>query len=176
MVEVHHDEGVANHIGPEPCGRAREGTCEASVGEPVGQPLSRERAIVPGADVVTVTEGNTCTGVSASLCRPSVVKDPGMQARALRGNRETSRPTTGPRAVWSASGRRGAEADDARTGEVRPRHSSCEAPEQGRSAGCGGGGAKGGGRGEHGPGQHVPDTEPGKRVTRTGPCTAMRGP
>src|SRR5919206_4993801 len=140
MVEVHHDEGVATHIGPEPCGRAREGTTEASVGEPVGQPLSRERAIVPGADVVSVTEGNTCTGASASLCRPGVVTDPGMQARALRGNREISGPTTGPRAVWSASGRRGAEADDARAREVRPRLSRCEAPEQGRSAGCGGGG------------------------------------
>ena len=105
MVQVHHDEGVANHIGPEPCGRAREGTTEASVGEPVGQPLSRERAIVPGADVVTVTEGHTSGDVSASLCRPGVVKDPGMQIRSLRGNRKISRPTTGPEAVWSISGR-----------------------------------------------------------------------
>src|SRR5919199_5795916 len=72
-----------------------------------------------------------------------------------------------PEAVWSAAGRRGAEADDARAGEVRPRHSSNEASEQGRPAGRGGGGAKGGGRGEHGPSQHVPDTEPGERVTRT---------
>jgi hypothetical protein len=95
MVQVHYDEGVATHIGPEPCGRAREGTTEASVGGPVGQPLSRERAIVPGADVVTVTEGNTRTGDSASLCRPGVVKDPGMQAHSLRGNREISRPATG---------------------------------------------------------------------------------
>ena len=123
-MQVHHDEGVATHIGPEPCGRAREGTTEASAGEPVGQPSSRESLRVPGADVVTNTEGNTRAGVSASLCRPGVVKDPGMQIRSLRGNREISRPTTGPRAVWSASGRRGAEADDARAREVRPRHSS----------------------------------------------------
>ncbi len=96
-MQVHHDEGVATHIGPEPCGRAREGTTEASVGEPVGQPSSRESLKVPGADVVTNTEGNTRAGVSASLCRPGVVKDPGMQTRSVRGNREISRPTTGPR-------------------------------------------------------------------------------
>ena len=95
-MEVRCDEGVAIHIGPEPCGRAREGTPEASAGEPVGQPLSRESLKVPGADVVTNTEGNTRTGDNASLCRPGVVKDPGMQIRSLRGNREISRPTTGP--------------------------------------------------------------------------------
>jgi hypothetical protein len=38
-VKVRHDEGLANHIGPEPC--AVNG--EASVGECTGQPLSRER-------------------------------------------------------------------------------------------------------------------------------------
>src|SRR3954468_11774032 len=57
--------------------------------------------------------------------RSGVVRDPGMRARSWHGNREISRPTTGPRAVWSASGRRGAGADDARTGEVRPRHRVC---------------------------------------------------
>ena len=94
-MKVLYSEGVATHTGPEPCARAREGTGEASAGERAGQPLSRERAIVPGADVVTVTEGNTRTGDSASLCRPGVVKDPGMQAHSLRGNREISRPATG---------------------------------------------------------------------------------
>src|SRR5918912_1976107 len=79
-----------------------------------------------------------------------------------------------PEAAWSASGRRGAEADDARAREVRPRHSSCEALEQRRFVVCGGGGAKDEGRGEHGPGQHAPDTEPDPRVTGTGPCTANR--
>jgi hypothetical protein len=42
-VQVHYDEGVAIHIGPEPCAGAREGVGEASVGECIGQPLSRER-------------------------------------------------------------------------------------------------------------------------------------
>jgi hypothetical protein len=44
-VQVHYDEGVASHIGPEPCAGIREGAGEASVGEHAGQPLSRERMI-----------------------------------------------------------------------------------------------------------------------------------
>src|SRR5215208_590266 len=104
--------------------------------------------------------------------RSGVVRDPGMHARSWHGNREISRPTTGPRAVWSASGRRGAVADDARTGEVRPRQRSGEAGEQGRATVRGVGGAKGGGRGERGPGPHPPGSGPGKRVTGAGPRTA----
>ena len=41
-MKVRCDEGVANRIGPEPCTGAREGAGEASVGECIGQPLSRE--------------------------------------------------------------------------------------------------------------------------------------
>jgi len=52
-VQVRCDEGVATHIGPEPCADAREGAGEASAGEYTGQPLSRDRKIVPGADDVT---------------------------------------------------------------------------------------------------------------------------
>ncbi len=40
-MKVRHDEGVANRVGPEPCGGIREGSVEASVGERIGQPLSR---------------------------------------------------------------------------------------------------------------------------------------
>ncbi len=52
-MQVRCDEGVATHIGPEPCADAREGAGEASAGEHTGQPLSRDRKIVPGADDVT---------------------------------------------------------------------------------------------------------------------------
>ena len=69
-MQVHYDEGVAIHIGPEPCGVAREGDGEASAGERTGQPLSRESAIVPGADAVSEAEGNTDGHVSASA-RPA---------------------------------------------------------------------------------------------------------
>ena len=58
-MQVHRDEGVANHIGPEPCAGIREDVGEASVGVRAGQPLSRERKLFLGADAVCVAEGKT---------------------------------------------------------------------------------------------------------------------
>ena len=58
-MQVHHDEEVANRIDPESCAAAREGISEALTGECIGQPLSRERPLFSGADVVLLTEGNT---------------------------------------------------------------------------------------------------------------------
>ena len=52
-MQVRYDEGVATHIGSEPCVVAREGAGEASAGDYTGQPSSRDREIVPGADDVT---------------------------------------------------------------------------------------------------------------------------
>ncbi len=69
-MEVHYDEGVAIHIGPEPCVGIREGVGEASAGERIGQPLSRESLKVPGADVFGLTEGNMDGRVIASA-RPT---------------------------------------------------------------------------------------------------------
>jgi hypothetical protein len=43
-VQVRYDEGVAIHIGPEPCVAVRKGGGEASVGERIGQPLSLRRS------------------------------------------------------------------------------------------------------------------------------------
>ena len=57
-MEVRHVEGVANHIGPEPCIAGREANGEASVGDGTGQPLSRYRNIL-GADAVEMAEGNS---------------------------------------------------------------------------------------------------------------------
>ena len=57
-MQVHYDEGVAIHIGPEPCVGVRKDADEASVGEGIGQPLSRESQS-PGADAVSSAEGNT---------------------------------------------------------------------------------------------------------------------
>ena len=45
-MQVHYDEGVANHIGPEPCAGLREDVGEASAGERAGQPLSRDRKLI----------------------------------------------------------------------------------------------------------------------------------
>jgi hypothetical protein len=69
-VEVRHDEGVAIRIGPEPCVTTREGGGEASAGERMGQPWSRERLQVPGADAVAPAEGNMDGGDIASA-RPT---------------------------------------------------------------------------------------------------------
>jgi hypothetical protein len=59
VVRVHYDEGVAIHIGPEPCAGIREDVGEASVGERIGQPLSHERVLIPDADAVNLAEGET---------------------------------------------------------------------------------------------------------------------
>src|SRR5258708_18383128 len=47
------------HIGPEAGGGVRKGAGEASAGECTGQPLNRERPIIPGADTVPNVEGHT---------------------------------------------------------------------------------------------------------------------
>lgn len=69
-MEVRYDEGLANHIGPEPCAVVREDLGEASAGDRIGQPLSREIDVIPGADAVLLTEGNTDGHAIASV-RPA---------------------------------------------------------------------------------------------------------
>src|SRR6476620_10983719 len=94
MVQVHHDEGVANRIDPESCADAREGIGEAFTGERIGQPLSRESTLILGADVVPVTEGNTDGRDSASAQKARRGRRHWHVGRSLPGNREIS---------WSAS-------------------------------------------------------------------------
>ena len=65
-MKVRYDEGVANRIVPEPCAADREASGEASVGDGTGQPLSRERTSVPGADAVQRAEGKTVGCATAS--------------------------------------------------------------------------------------------------------------
>ena len=52
-MRVRYVEGVAIHSGPESCAVTREGVSEALTGVRTGQVLSRERSIIPGADMVT---------------------------------------------------------------------------------------------------------------------------
>jgi len=54
VVQVHYDEGIANRIDPEPCADIREDVGEASAGGRAGQPLSRDRKLIPGADAVLI--------------------------------------------------------------------------------------------------------------------------
>ena len=70
-MRVRRNEGVAIHIGPEPCAGIREGGGEASAGERAGQPLSRESDYLQGADAVSCAEGNTGGHASASV-RPTL--------------------------------------------------------------------------------------------------------
>jgi hypothetical protein len=65
-VQVHYYEGIANYIAPEPCAGIRGGVGEAPAGERAGQPLSRDRKLIPGADAVCVAEGKMPMSVIAS--------------------------------------------------------------------------------------------------------------
>lgn len=65
-MQVHRSEGVANHTGPEPCVGIREDAGEASVGDGIGQPLSRDSSYTSGADAVQLAEGNMTGRVFAS--------------------------------------------------------------------------------------------------------------
>jgi hypothetical protein len=65
-VQVHYDEGIANRIDPKPCAGIREDAGEASAGGRAGQPLSRDRKLIPGADAVCVAEGHMPKSVIAS--------------------------------------------------------------------------------------------------------------
>jgi hypothetical protein len=58
-VKVRYVEELAIHSVPESCAVIREGGCEALTGVRAGQVLSRERMMVPGADMVTNMKGNT---------------------------------------------------------------------------------------------------------------------
>ena len=75
-MKVHHGEGVAIRTGPEPCVGTREGVDEASVGEHIGQPLSRESLIFPDDDVVRNTEGNMGSAITRAPTQSGVVEDP----------------------------------------------------------------------------------------------------
>ena len=93
-MEVRHDEGVANRIGPKPCIAGREASGEASAGEGTGQPLSSDRNIL-GADAVEIAEGNMFERANASARAARRGQRPGLCRRFLHGNRELSRSAGG---------------------------------------------------------------------------------
>jgi hypothetical protein len=89
-VKVHYDEGLATHIGPEPCAGLREGIGEASVGERIGQPLSRERYFSRMLTLFQRRKAIRADAIVRASVRSGVVGDPGMYGRSLHGNREIS--------------------------------------------------------------------------------------
>jgi RNA-directed DNA polymerase len=66
MVRIHYGEGVATHTGPESCTGGRKAVGEALTGEHAGQVLSGASKF-PGADAVTVAEGNMARRDIASV-------------------------------------------------------------------------------------------------------------
>src|SRR5213078_1907425 len=99
---------------------------EASAGEGIGQPLSRESQ----SRVPTLFRARKATRFGRTIARserPGVVEEPGMCRSSLDGNREIPRLASCGAPLWPASGRRGAVADDERTWEVRPRPHAGEA-------------------------------------------------
>src|SRR6516165_8034325 len=125
----------------------------------------------------------TCSGCRRCLCsgrhtfecasqalgRPGVVVEPGMHGNSLHGTR-ASLTTGGGMRRRPASGRRGAEADDVRTGEVTLTGSTDEVGEQNGLA-CGGvDGGKRWDREECGTAQHGPDSAPAKLCHRRTPA------
>jgi hypothetical protein len=45
-----YEEGIANHLGPEPCAGVREGVGEASVGVRAGRDMEPRKCLFQGAD------------------------------------------------------------------------------------------------------------------------------
>jgi len=75
-VEVHCDEGIAIHIGPEPCVHVRENMGEASVGERIGQPygtsarsalVRRRHAVVSSSALVMPSSAFMMVALAAKL-------------------------------------------------------------------------------------------------------------
>jgi hypothetical protein len=139
--------------------------------------IEPRNGLTPGADGVPKSEGNT-DGRDSREC----LDDPAWSetlacADASSTGTGRSRVSTVQPSCRSASGRRGAEADDARPREVRLRHSSCEAGEQsiGVQTRCRGvGGARGGDREEHGEQNMRRTLSRTTHVTGARSCTAPR--
>ena len=86
-----YNEGVAPHIGPEPCGGCGDAMAEALTGGSAGRLLSSEIIQIRVPTLWSAGEGNTSMGVNArASTRPGGVVDPGMHGHSTHGNRETS--------------------------------------------------------------------------------------
>jgi hypothetical protein len=94
-VQVRYDEGVAIHIGPEPCVAVRKDGGEASVGECIGQPLSLVKIHTWALTPLRRRKATRTGAATRAPGRPGVVEEPGMCRSSLRGNREIPRLTSG---------------------------------------------------------------------------------
>lgn len=95
MVRVHHDEGVAIHIGPEPCADVREGVGEASAGDRAGQAIEPRKVDSSGRRRRSAGGRQHRRARHARVpVRAGVVEDPGMYETLLA--QELGDLTAGP--------------------------------------------------------------------------------
>ena len=97
-MQVHCDEGVANHIGPEPCAVVCEGGGEASVGERIGQLLSLENYVLLGRRRVTHRGRQHVRRANASV-RTAQRGQRHWHVRKLLVEREPGDPISGHRPI-----------------------------------------------------------------------------
>jgi hypothetical protein len=89
-VQVRCNEGIAIHIGPEPCIGIREDAGEASAGEHAGQQLSHESFMFQVPTLSVKWKATRKGALLRAPGRPGGVGEPGMCARSVHGNREIS--------------------------------------------------------------------------------------
>ena len=164
-MKVSYDEDLANHIGPESCGRARKGALEALTGERVGQVSSRERGLTSECRRrQRVRKAIRNTSLSQEMFWLRVVVDP-EHARKLLA-REPGDPTSGPGGMAPGSAQRipREHGCDVRRWEVGQAHMyrGSGRTKRGENPFGGGRGGKGLGRGESVLTKQAPDTEPGR--------------
>ena len=141
-----------------------DGGCEAYTTILWGALLSSEIAKLAEAETVSNVEGNMC----GTAMRGADALPESKTASRRKGSRWNLGDLRSGRHARSASGRRGAVADDARAGEVGQARSTAEVLEQGRAIGGGEDGGKAPGRGETGSVTHAPGTGPDRRDTAAG--------
>jgi hypothetical protein len=99
-MEVSYSEGLANHTGPESCGVAREGGCEALTGEGAGRVFSRENSFL--RDVDAVRRGgrqHRKRRYCEALTSPAWSQTLRTYRNTLHGNREVPRSPMGEDAL-----------------------------------------------------------------------------
>ena len=107
--------------------------------------IEPRKSLILGADTVHMVEGNMSGRDSARPGRPGVVRGPGMCRRSLQREPGDLAIGRSAEAAGSASGRRGAVADDGRREKSDSAIVAWEADEQSDYGRSGAGGAKGGG-------------------------------
>ena len=146
-MEVLYAEGLANHLGPEPCGGLRAEAGEKSVGGQVGggwRRASGASRAPPRVGGWKATSRHPCTRVCLGLCAVCAPRHACMLlARALGELGMGHRMEGG-----AASGRVPRDAGEVRAGAGSHQQSPAAARAQGATTGSGGGGGKGGAHGD----------------------------